>query len=140
MPPDAKSPAPYEFGPADSHMIGDLAGKMQFVGLFTILFAIVVLGSGLGALAYRRGEGITDPGILVAAVQGLFFLALGFWTRRAGSQFRMVDETRGHDVEHLMLALRNLHKLYAVQYWLCLLAITFVVVVIVFSVMASKAL
>ncbi len=118
----------------DSRIIADLAGKMQFVGLVTMVLGIVVLLYGFFALVNSvwNGGG-PPPSSLIILGAGAVFTAFGFWTRRAGYEFELVDETTGHDVTHVMVAVINLTKLYTWQYWLCVGGIVFFVLVIVFA-------
>lgn len=53
---------------------------------------------------------------LEAALIGLampFYRALGVWTGRAARSFKRIVLTQGQDVSHLMDALDNLRKFYA---------------------------
>ncbi|MFO0907604.1 MAG: hypothetical protein U0794_04450 [Isosphaeraceae bacterium] len=102
---------PYEFsGPANVLFTG-LGTKMHFVGIVTIVLGGVAIGAGV----LRR-----DVGPILA---GVIYGVIGIWTARAGSQFRTIAWTHGHDLGHLMAALESLRRLYTLQYWLCLIAL-----------------
>jgi hypothetical protein len=53
-----------------------------------------------------------------SAVNGLLYLLIGMWTRSAGRSFQQVVDTTGSDIRHLMDALAELNKMYALIYTL----------------------
>jgi hypothetical protein len=110
----------YEFGPDQNELIGTLASKMRFVGMFLIALGVVAL---LGAAAQFRD--LRDGNLIVF---GLFQIVIGAWTRSAGGGFHRIVTTQGADIPHLMAALQDLRKLYTLQYWLVVLAIVLLVV------------
>ncbi|MFO0954510.1 MAG: hypothetical protein U0835_25785 [Isosphaeraceae bacterium] len=98
----------YEFTAHENQVIGRLAEKMTFVGLFLLALGVLIIAVG----AVRREY--------VAMGSGLFFLLLGIWSERAGHRFKGVVTTQGHDIRHLMAALEDVRKLYTVIFWICL--------------------
>jgi hypothetical protein len=55
----------------------------------------------------------------------LLFIVFGIWTHRAGREFHKVASTQGSDVAHLMRALTNLYRAYALLYWMFFIALIF---------------
>src|SRR5947209_2048468 len=106
----AASGPEYEFTAEQNRLIGDLAGKMRFVGLF------LILGGALQCLTLFAG-------LLGGFFSGLVYIFLGVWTRGAAASFRQIVDTQGADVSHLMAALGELQKMYWLQYVLLLLAL-----------------
>jgi hypothetical protein len=99
---------PYEFTPEQERLIADLAAKMRFVGFFAVLFGLL----GVALMIY-----VWVLGILWVDVGTLVLFLLGFWVLGAARSFRAVAETQGHDVTHLMHALGDLHRMFALLYW-----------------------
>ena len=111
--------ARYEFTKPQEAVIGDLAGKMRFVGAF--MFALAMLGALQGALfvANHGGREFDALGLINVLIFGL----IGFWTLSAAREFSAVVETKGWDVPHLMDALRSLRKMYTLLFALLIGAI-----------------
>jgi hypothetical protein len=101
----------FEFSPEQNLLFAALGSRMQFVGFFTL---------GLGVVAVLMDLGRKNGGLILA---GVLYGLIGLWTARAGSQFRSVAWTRAHDISHLMAAVRDLKKMYTLQYWICLIAL-----------------
>ncbi len=101
----------YEFKPGENKIIGQLASKMNFVGLFLLAVGVLVIAHGV-IVAVHYGPIIS--GTLTAVV--------GIWTQRASVSFRSVVQTEGRDISHLMRALEDLRKLYSLQFWLLFLS------------------
>jgi hypothetical protein len=117
-------PVGYEFSVPQDDVIRTLSGRMRFVGIF------YVLASGLVGLA-----GLVM--LFFAPLIGLFYLVLltpelliGIWTINAANSFRLVVDTRGHDIPHLMNALSSLRKLYTLMFWLLVVALVVMVLAI----------
>jgi hypothetical protein len=147
----SSSPPQYEFTQEQNTLIGSLALKMRFVGLFFIVVGLLnVLVALLVVLAvYRdrvpqkwidqlpaeskakfeenKGKLPTNNhlwGIAInAGVVGLFYLVMGAWTRSAGASFQKIVDTQGSDISHLMSALSSLHSMYALIYTLLVLTL-----------------
>jgi hypothetical protein len=111
---------PYEFTAEQNAIVAALGTKMQFVGLVVLALGVVAVLTGFSRSKY-------DARPILA---GVLYALIGFWTSRAGSQFRSIADTRGHDVSHLMAALVDLRKLYTLQYWVCLIALIGAVVLL----------
>jgi hypothetical protein len=107
----------YEFKPQENKVIGELAGKMHFVGLFLLAIGIVVILIGV---VVQHHYGPIIAGALIALV--------GLWTQRASASLKSVVYTEGQDISHLLSALEDLRKLYSLQFWLLVLALFIAVV------------
>lgn len=114
----------YEFSSSQNELIKNLADKMRFVAYFTIAAgALGVLG---GLLSLQRG----GVGNIISAV---VYILIGIWTNNASSAFRRIVDIEGNDIENLMGALGELRKLYTLQYWLLIIALIFIAIALVLS-------
>jgi hypothetical protein len=102
----------YEFKPNENKIIGQLASKMHFVGLFLLAVGLLIIAIGV-AVVFHAGPIIT----------GALACVVGLWTQRASASFKSVVQTEGKDISHLMDALDDLRKLYSLQYWLLILGL-----------------
>lgn len=116
----------YEFSSTEERLIGDLAGNMKFVSYFLIIISFFQIFAGILRIAFIEGISII--------ITGIINLIIGFWTSQAASSFRLVAKTKGHDIGNLMNALKQLKKLYALQYWLLIIAL------VIFAIFALIAL
>jgi hypothetical protein len=57
-------------------------------------------------------------------------LLIGIWTINAAQSFKLVVETKGRDIPHLMAALTALRKLYTIMFWLLIAALALVLLAI----------
>ncbi len=106
----------YEFTNEQESTIGDLADKMRFVGAFLFAFA------GLGVLQVVNVAIRTRFFDWFTAINTLVYGLIGYWTLRASGGFTEVVETTGWDVSHLMDALESMRKMYALLFWLLIMA------------------
>jgi hypothetical protein len=102
----------YEFKPGENKIIGQLAFKMHFVGLFLLAIGLIIIAIGV-AVVFHVGP----------IISGTLACVVGLWTQRASMSFKNVVQTEGHDISHLMDALDDLRKLYTLQYWLLVLGV-----------------
>jgi hypothetical protein len=108
-PPAVTPPAAqYEFTEGQNVVIGDLARKMDLVGLVLIVMGVLSLIGGIA----RLFGGYFEGGIL----GGILYILVGVWTRKAAGEFRLIVTTQGRDVSHLMRALENVRKIYDLIY------------------------
>lgn len=118
------TPHTFEFSPPQDDVIRTLSKRMQFVGTIYVIASMIVGFAGLVAL------------IFAPMVALLYFLLLipellvGIWTIHAAHSFRLVVDTPGHDIPHLMKALSSLRKLYTLMFWLLLAALAFMILAI----------
>ena len=111
----------YEFTSTENEKIGQLAGRMKFVGITFVVFAC------LAAVAIFAGE-------IGGLIRGIFYLVVGIWTLSAAKSFRRIVDTQGNDIEHLMEAVGNLRKLYTLQMVLVIVAIVLMVIGIILGI------
>ncbi len=110
----AQPPAPsgYEFNEAQNLTFRVLASRMKFLGILNLVFAVCI---GLFAVLAAFGSPLT---IVVSGPQVALMVVLGLWMMNASSSFRMIIDTKGSDISHLMTAMEALRKLYNLQFWL----------------------
>lgn len=126
QPPGMKPPGPsYEFTLVQDDVIRSLSKKMNFVGLFYIVVSALVGLAGLGFMFLNAWIGLLYMIMLTPE------LLIGIWTLNAGKSFRLIVDTKGHDIPHLMNALNALRKLYTLTFWLLIVGLAFMVLAIV---------
>jgi hypothetical protein len=120
----------YEFKPQENKIIGELASKMHFVGLFLLAVGLLVIGIGVvppwehAHLALHVGPIIT----------GSLACLVGLWTQRSSVSLKSVVYTEGKDISHLIAALEDLRKLYSLQFWLLILGMALATIGLVLAV------
>lgn len=100
----------YEFTQDQNTTMDRLAGRMRWVG--RLLMFVAVLSAAESGLLLWKGSG-GALGLEVGAV----LLLIGLWSTRAGGEFARITRTQGADISHLMQGLRELRKLYDLQFW-----------------------
>jgi hypothetical protein len=60
---------------------------------------------------------------IFSSVNFLIYLLVGVWTRQAAGSFRMIVDTQGNDISHLMNALAALNRMYTLIYTLIVLGL-----------------
>ena len=118
----------YEFNNTQERLIRELSDKMRFVSYFLIAIGALLIISGIARIA-RGGFG--------GIINGIIQLLIGIWTNKAASSFRQIVDTRENDIENLMNALGELRKLYALQYWLLILALIVIGIVLLAAIFLS---
>lgn len=99
----------YEFSSEDNAAIRRLAVNMRRVGSWLELYgALLILAFVVRLIPWKR-EAVVTP---LELLTGLLLLFLGNRTRRGARSFRSIVTTEGHDVSHLMDALRDLTHFY----------------------------
>ena len=127
----------YEFTEAQNALIGSLSHKMRGVGVFfaVVGFIYIALAVVTAVMAYNKLSGSELATlILVYGIGGLFYAAVGIWTRQGASEFRKIVDTRGSDITHLMNALESLYKLYSLIYTVILVVLVALVAVFAMAV------
>ena len=114
----------YEFTIAQNESIRVLSRRMTFVGIFYVIASVLIGLAGLVALLIAPLSGVLY--IILLTPQ----LLIGIWTINAANSFKLVVDTRGHDIPHLMNALTSLRKLYTLMFWLLIVALVLVVLAI----------
>lgn len=118
----------YEFSSSQNEVIKQLADKMRFVSYFLLGVGAFNILDGLLSL---RLDGVGE------IVTGVFLIIIGFWTTKAASSFQQIVDTQGSDVQNLMGALSELRKLYALQFWLLIVTLVFVILAVMLSLIAG---
>ena len=115
----------YEFTMGQDDIIRSLSKKMKFVGVFYVVVSAIVGLAGLGFMFLNAWIGLFYMIMLTPP------LLIGIWTLNAAKSFKLVVDTKGHDVPHLMNALNSLRKLYTMIFWILIIALVFMVIAIV---------
>jgi|SRR5579864_1876294 len=108
----------YEFSARENEIIGNLASKLFFVGLFMLVIAVLVIVQGL--VKHEVGH----------VIFALIYLCIGSLLVVAASSFKDVVRTRGRDITLLMDALDKLRWIYTIQCWFILIAIILMVILL----------
>jgi len=108
----------YEFSEKENILVGSLAKKMKFVGIFGIIFGILEILQGI----------FSDK---TAIVQGLISIIIGIWTTKASESFQKIVDTQGNDISYLLGALDQLKKLFSLQYWTYLIGAIIIIITII---------
>ncbi|AMV37543.1 hypothetical protein [Planctomyces sp. SH-PL62] len=125
LPSPVHPPRPgYEFNEVENRIIRDLGSKMSFVGLF-----MVGIGLCFAVMTIQRWSRYQEieVGFLFLA---MLFMVFGVWTHRAGRDFRLVVDSQGRDVAHLMAALSSLLKCYRLIYMLFFVGLIFAMILL----------
>lgn len=117
--PQPIEPPFYEFNTTQERLIRELTVKMRFVGYILIAVGILLILGGI----VRIGQGGIG-----GIINGIIQLLIGIWTSQAAASFKQIVKTQGNDIENLMDALKELKKLYTLQYWLFIIALVFIFV------------
>ncbi|HXG10779.1 MAG TPA: hypothetical protein VNK04_13560 [Gemmataceae bacterium] len=136
--PSAGSPSEqYEFTSGQNAVIRPLVRDMVWVAVPLQLMGVLYgIASVLAVLqAFRDPQHFWRAALIGLAM--LFYLALGVWTGRAARAFKRIVATQGQDITHLMKALDNLRKLYALVSLFVKVYVVFVVVVVVAALLAA---
>lgn len=118
---------PYEFTDEQNATLKSLARSMKYTGLLFIFFGIVV--GVFCALTIRQYPFYG----LAFLFQTLLLATIGVWTNFASYAFRLIAETVGSDMDHLMDALHNMRRLYWLQTVWLVIAICLTLAVLVLS-------
>lgn len=99
----------YEFSAAQNVVIRDLAHVMSVAGLVLMAVAIVaILYVGVFVASAAR-----DPTPMVFAAFCAPMVIAGFWVRGASGLLLKIVDTEGRDITHLMEALGELRRIFA---------------------------
>ena len=121
----------FEFDDSQNEVLGDLSGKMSFVGTLLMILGVLMLAVGAATLIAVGLEGIGSLGA------GIVYFLIGFWTRNASASFKEIVNTEGQDITNLMNAMGQLRRLYTLQYWICLIAVILIVLGIVAGIVSG---
>ena len=132
-------PSGYEFNEAQNMTFGVLASRMKFLGILNLALAVLV---GLFSILALFASPLT---IVVSGPQVAMLVVMGIWMVNASSSFRMIVDSHGQDITHLMTAMDALRKLYNLQFWLTiavlvLFIVGFLILISMFGVFAAAAM
>jgi hypothetical protein len=118
----------HEFTAEENAAFARLAARMRVVGRLLVVAATLAAAESLVLLSRGSGSAL---GLEI----GVILLLIGLWSVRASMEFSRVTQTQGADISHLMKAVRELKKLYDVQFWgfialAVMLALTLLAVVV----------
>ena len=138
--PTASAAAPvteHEFGEAENRVFAGLASNMRFVSTATVVMGVIFVLVAVWNL-WRHGAPVLIPSVLQSMTGGLW-VVVGWWLRGVAESFQRIVDTRGSDVSHLMRAVSELDRTYALQrlYFvivgaLCLLASVAILIMLAF--------
>ena len=115
----------YEFDTIENLIIRRLSLAMRCLSVVLIVLGLVVIvGGTLSAWTYRAA----NP-FLISSLQAGVLILFGVWTGGASKSFKLIVETEGHDIANLMAALKELSKLFFLQFGLVLAAIALLIAV-----------
>ena len=126
--------ATYEFSAQENETIQVLARRMKFVGIFNIVIGVLY---GVAGLVFLLVQPLAL--MLYLPVVGMLIL-IGVWTNSASSSFKMIVQTEGQDIMHLMSALGQLRKLYNLQFWLLVVGLALVVIFFLVGLLAGMTM
>ena len=126
---------PYEFSEDQNKSLRRLARLMKFSAVL-FLFLGIILGIFCGFT------------IVNFTVRGSIYLLLtivalisGVWTNSISYSFRLIVETTGKDIEHLMNAFNTLKRVYFLQFaWLIVLTLLFASVLLTSAISGIQAI
>lgn len=106
----------FEFAAAQNDTIRVLASRMKWVGIFLIVWGILL---GLGVLSDTHRVTSTPYRIVqvLSVVPAVILFMFGVFTYAASQSFAKIVTTTGHDMTNLMEALNALKKLYVTHFW-----------------------
>lgn len=113
------SPSQYEFTADQNVVIGGLAGKMKLVAIF-----LVTIGILSAMVNWVQGS------IITGLILGLVYALIGVWTFDAARSFRKIVDTQGSDISHLIDALKDMRRIYTLQFWVILVASILILIAI----------
>jgi hypothetical protein len=106
-----EAPREYEFTEAENRVLQELVRTLSVAGLVMLALGIA---SVLYAGVYVTGP-LQDPTPLVVVTTCAPLVIAGWWLRGAAAPLQRVVETRGKDISHLMDALREFQRIFALQ-------------------------
>lgn len=122
----------YEFTVEQNQTLQQLSKKMKAVAVFLFIAGGLTVISGIQEMMYGGN-------MIVGAATGTIYILMGVWTFKAGKSFDQVVQTAGNDIDHLMQANRSLLSLYNLQFWLFIVAVSLIVLGMLFMMGSAGA-
>jgi hypothetical protein len=107
----------YEFTREQNKEVIDLAHKLKWTGILSIIFGSMLLIISIMILKQSQST------FFVLSLIALFIIVTGFLVYKANNPFRLIVHTEGNDIDNLMLALKKLIKVYKFQFVVLIAAI-----------------
>ena len=123
----------YEFDSAQNETIHTLAKTLQFVGMVTMVFALVFALGCLRAMTQSEWPEVISQGMVM-----VFTFAMGSLMIKAGKAFQAIVATAGEDITHLMAALDNLRQMYSILSVIIIISILLTLVALALSLVSSN--
>ena len=98
----------FEFNEEQNKEIETLSWRLRIVSFVMFTLSAIFLFSIFTHPTFDK-DSLSD------LVSGIVFFIIALWTYNSGTSFKRIVDTEGDDIHNLMLALRELHKLYTVQ-------------------------
>lgn len=98
----------YEFSDEQRESVRSLAASMSFVGACLMLFGVLL--AAFAFIALYAGFPLGAVGLFAVAAA---YTPTAWWTMSGGRSLSAIPRTRGHDVDYLMDAVRQLRRLFA---------------------------
>ncbi len=105
----------YEFTDEQNGMLTVLSRRMKYVGLLQIFLGVLIGCFCALTIVHQPLLGISY------LLQTLLAATFGVWTNSASYSFKLIVDTTGRDIDHLMNAVGELRKLYNLQFILLFL-------------------
>ncbi|MEM1250031.1 MAG: hypothetical protein AAGK22_26920 [Acidobacteriota bacterium] len=102
----------YEFSARQELILTELARSVGRNSLTSFLIASLCFGLG-AVVVSSNGAGA----LLASFPLALYFSLAGFWSWKVQDQLKLITDSEGRDIEHLMQALQQLHRFYALKFW-----------------------
>lgn len=97
----------HEFTATENQVIGRLATLMKITGIVQMVVGVLQIGGFLGrTFALREEHAILRIGVDIPVA--IAFIAGGLFLYLAAPPFRLVVETEGNDIDHVMTACKKL--------------------------------
>jgi hypothetical protein len=104
----------YEFDLSQNEIFRNLSRSMEIVGAFLVTLGVLYVVAFVLAISEAVKEPADWGKVAAIGIAMLLALTVGVWTRKAGRAFGDIPQSSGNDIEHLMDAIANLRKMYAI--------------------------
>jgi hypothetical protein len=126
----------FEFTAAQNDTIRVLASRMKWVGVFLIVWGIL-LGLGVLSDTYRVTRAVYRIAQVLSVIPAVILFTFRVFTYAELQSFAKIVTTTDHDMTNLMEALNVLKKLYVTHFWFIIACLVFLPVLVgVMAVMA----
>ena len=113
----------YEFNNSENRIIRKLSQAMRYLSVAFIALGLAYILSG-ALFAWRTKSFLP---FINSSFLGFIAVLFGCWTGEAATDFKSIVETHGSDIDSLLHALKELRKLFSLQFGLTLLMLVTVI-------------